>query len=205
MKPGRAGNFPHVGVALRKECAWIETEASVHHTSPPVSVQPLSSRFWRRTKSAELASVIMEDTLALIGLAFAGAGIGLAILFDNEIFDAFGGLMVGLVLIAGSLLLMFKSGSLLIGEAVDSDTRKKIEQAVISTPGVERLLNMQTVHMSEDDILLCVKVQTSKLDRDYDVETVNKIERSVRTALPWFRFEIYVEPDLYRADHKIVS
>lgn len=135
-------------------------------------------RFWRRTKSAELASVIMEDTLALIGLAFAGAGIGLAILFDNEIFDAFGGLMVGLVLIAGSLLLMFKSGS---------------------------LLNMQTVHMSEDDILLCVKVQTSKLDRDYDVETVNKIERSVRTALPWFRFEIYVEPDLYRADHKIVS
>lgn len=82
---------------------------------------------------------------------------------------------------------------------------KKIEQAVISTPGVERLLNMQTVHMSEDDILLCVKVQTSKLDRDYDVETVNKIERSVRTALPWFRFEIYVEPDLYRADHKIVS
>ena len=36
LKPGRAGNFPHVGVALRKECAWIETEASVHHTSPPV-------------------------------------------------------------------------------------------------------------------------------------------------------------------------
>lgn len=156
-------------------------------------------------KSAELASVIMEDTLALIGLAFAGAGIGLAILLDNEIFDALGGLMVGLVLITGSLLLMFKSGSLLIGEAVDSDTRKKIEQAVISTSGVERLLNMQTVHMSEDDILLCVKVQTSKLDRDYDVETVNKIERSVRAALPWFRFEIYVEPDLYRTDHKIVS
>lgn len=162
-------------------------------------------RFWKRTKSAELASVIMEDTLALIGLAFAGAGIGLAILFDNEIFDALGGLMVGLVLISGSLLLMFKSGSLLIGEAVDADTRKKIEQAVISTPGVEQLLNMQTVHMSEDDILLCVKVQTSKLDRDYDVETVNKIERSVRVALPWFRFEIYVEPDLYRTDHKIVS
>lgn len=162
-------------------------------------------RFWKRTKSAELASVIMEDTLALIGLAFAGTGIGLAILLDNEIFDAIGGLMVGLVLISGSLLLMFKSGSLLIGEAVDADTRKEIEQAVISTPGVERLLNMQTVHMSEDDILLCVKVQTSKLDRDYDVETVNKIEQSVRAALPWFRFEIYVEPDLYRTDHKIVS
>ena len=58
-------------------------------------------RFWRRTKSAELASVIMEDTLALIGLAFAGLGIGLAIALDDEVFDALGGLMVGLVLIVG--------------------------------------------------------------------------------------------------------
>lgn len=70
----------------------------------------------------------MEDTLALIGLAFAGAGIGLAILLDNEIFDALGGLMVGLVLITGSLLLMFKSGSLLIGEAVDSDTERRLSR-----------------------------------------------------------------------------
>ncbi len=158
-------------------------------------------RFWRHTKSAELASVIMEDTLALIGLAFAGLGIGLAILLDDEIFDALGGLMVGLVLIVGSLFLAFKSGSLLIGEAVDSDTRRKIVEAVTTTPGVERLLNMQTVHMSEDDILLCVKVQTSKLDRDYDVETVDKIEKAVRTALPWYNFEIYVEPDIYSAKH----
>ena len=117
-------------------------------------------RFWRHTKSAELASVIMEDTLALIGLGFAGGGIGLAMLLDNEMFDA-----------------------------------------VTTTPGVERLLNMQTVHMSEDDILLCVKVQTSKLDRDYDVETVDKIEQAVRNALPWYNFEIYVEPDIYSARH----
>ena len=48
-------------------------------------------RFWKRTKSAELASVIMEDTLALIGLAFAFIGIGCAIIFDNELFDAIGG------------------------------------------------------------------------------------------------------------------
>ena len=77
----------------------------------------------------------------------------------------------------------------------------KIVNAVTTTPGVERLLNMQTVHMSEDDILLCVKVQTSKLDRDYDVETVDKIEQAVRNALPWYNFEIYVEPDIYSARH----
>ena len=33
------------------------------------------------------------------------------------------------------------------------------------------------------------------------VETVDKIEKAVRTALPWYSFEIYVEPDIYSAKH----
>ena len=112
--------------------------------------------FWRRTKSAELASVMMEDTLALIGL----------------------------VLIAGSAALMFKSGSLLLGENISDRTRGRVVSAVESTEGVERLINMQALHMDEDAVLLCLKVQTSKLDRDFDVDTVNKIEANIRKALP---------------------
>ena len=108
--------------------------------------------------------------------------------------------MVGLLLVVGSLVLAYKSGSLLIGESVTPDTRERIVRAVEQTDGVERLINMQTVHMSEDNILLCLKVQTSKLDRDYDVQTVDKIERDVRTALPWFNFEIYVVPDVLRVN-----
>ena len=70
-----------------------------------------------------------------------------------------------------------------------------------ATPGVERLINMQAIHMDEDAVLLCLKVQTSKLDRDYDVETVDKIEKDIRAALPWYEWEIYVEPDIWRANH----
>lgn len=157
--------------------------------------------FWRRTKSAELASVMMEDTLALIGLLFAGLGIGCSMLTGDELYDALGGLMVGLVLVVGSAALAFKSGSLLLGEDVDPRTHKLLSQAVEDTPGVDRLINMQAIHMDEDSVLLCLKVQTSKLDRDYDVETVDKIEKNIRAALPWYEWEIYVEPDIWRANH----
>ena len=61
--------------------------------------------FWRRTKSAELASVMMEDTLALIGLLFAGLGIGCSMLTGDELYDTIGGMMVGLVLVIGSAAL----------------------------------------------------------------------------------------------------
>lgn len=157
--------------------------------------------FWKRTKSAELASVMMEDTLALIGLLFAGLGIGCSMLTGDELYDTVGGLMVGLVLVVGSAALAFKSGSLLLGEDVDPRTHKLLSQAVNNTPGVERLINMQAIHMDEDAVLLCLKVQTSKLDRDYDVETVDKIEKNIRAALPWYEWEIYVEPDIWRANH----
>ncbi len=53
--------------------------------------------FWKRTKSAELASVMMEDTLALIGSLPAGLGIGCSMLTGDELYDTIGGLMVGLV------------------------------------------------------------------------------------------------------------
>ncbi|WEV64830.1 cation diffusion facilitator family transporter [Bifidobacterium sp. ESL0732] len=159
--------------------------------------------FWRKTKSAELASVMMEDTLALVGLVFAGLGIAMALVTGDEIWDAVGGMCVGVILIVGAVALGFKSGSLLIGEAVEPEMVARIRKAVEETPGVDRLINMQAMHMAEDDILLCLKVQTTKLDHDYDVETINKIESAVRKALPFYRFEIYVEPDLYRKPEEI--
>lgn len=157
--------------------------------------------FWRRTKSSELASVMMEDTLALIGLAFAGLGIGLSIVTGDELYDAIGGMLVGLVLVCGSAALAFKSGSLLVGESLDPSTRTMVVKAVEDTAGVDRLINMQAIHMDEDSVLLCLKVETSKLDRDFDVQTVDKIETNIRTAMPWYIWEIYVEPDIWRAQH----
>ena len=137
----------------------------------------------------------------MIGLLFAGLGIGCSMMTGDELYDTVGGLMVGLVLVVGSAALAFKSGSLLLGEDVDPRTHKLLSQAVNNTPGVERLINMQAIHMDEDAVLLCLKVQTSKLDRDYDVETVDKIEKNIRAALPWYEWEIYVEPDIWRANH----
>lgn len=158
--------------------------------------------FWRRTKSAELAAVMMEDTLALIGLTFAGLGIGLAMATGDELYDAIGGLMVGLVLVTGSAALAFKSGSLLIGEGLDPSTRDMVIKAVENTEGIDRLINMQAIHMDEDAVLLCLKVETSKLDRDYDVQTVDKVETNIRATLPWYEWEIYIEPDIWRPAKK---
>lgn len=173
-----------------------EAKERMGRTNTPRQPMP---RFWRETKSAELASTLMEDTLALIGLLFAGAGAVGSLVSGDALWDALGGLMVGLVLICGSLLLAWKNGSLLVGEGMEPLQAEKVRKAVVDTDGVTRLLEMQAVHTGEDSVLLCLKIETSKLDRDFDVTTVDKVERNVRSRLPWYQFEIYVEPDLFDA------
>ncbi len=70
------------------------------------------------------------------------------------------------------------------------DPRTHKLQAVNNTPGVNGLSICRRFTWMRDAVLLCLKVQTSKLDRDYDVETVDKIEKNIRAALPWYEWEI---------------
>ena len=156
-------------------------------------------RFWRETKSAELASTIMEDTLALVGLVFAGMGTLGSLISGDAVWDAFGGFMVGLVLLVGSALLAYKNVSLLFGEGMSPEQEARLRGIVAAVPGVVRIIELQAIHTSEDTILVCLKIETSKLDRDYVVQTIDKVERAIRAGMPWYTFEIYVEPDVYDA------
>lgn len=44
----------------------------------------------------------------------------------------------------------FKSGSLLVGESLDHSTRDLVVEAMERTVGVDRLINLQAIHMDED-------------------------------------------------------
>ena len=75
--------------------------------------------FVRRTKTPELPVVLLEDTAALLGLAFALAGVGLAVLTGNARFDGIATLAIGLLLVTVAFVLSVETKSLLIGEAAE--------------------------------------------------------------------------------------
>jgi len=78
-------------------------------------------QFIRRTKNPELPVVLLEDFGALVGLAFALAGITLAEVFHEPRFDAVGSLAIGLLLVVIAIVLAVEMASLLIGEAASAD------------------------------------------------------------------------------------
>jgi cation diffusion facilitator family transporter len=154
--------------------------------------------FIRRTKNPELPVVLLEDLGALIGLVFALAGIGLAVLTGNPRFDAIGSVAIGLLLGIIAIVVGTEMRSLLIGEAASGRMNQTIRETLAGTDGVHRLIHLRTLHLGPDELLVAAKVELDpELSFKQVAETVDRAEARLRAAVP-VGLVIYLEPDVYR-------
>jgi cation diffusion facilitator family transporter len=160
--------------------------------------------FIRRTKSPELPVVLLEDTAALIGLAFAFAGVGLSVLTGNGRWDGVGSLFIGALLGVAAAILAMEMKSLLIGESASPDVQRRIVAALEDGPELAQVIHLRTVHMAPDSVLVAAKVGLRENDTAETIARgIDAAERRVRAAVPIAK-TIYLEPDIYRptdADH----
>jgi cation diffusion facilitator family transporter len=156
--------------------------------------------FWKHTKSSELAAVLTEDILALIGLGLAALGIIVSLITGDDMFDAIGGVAIGILLIIGAFLLGQKSSSLLIGEGITDHESKLLSDAIMSDSRVHMLINKQCLHLAEDVVLINAKIEVNDEIHTDDGNVINTIEDRMRAAVPWLKLEIYIEVDKYDAD-----
>jgi cation diffusion facilitator family transporter len=120
--------------------------------------------FIRRSKAPELPVVLLEDTAALIGLVFAFAGIGLAVLTGDGRWDGAGSLAIGLLLGTAAAILAVEMKSLLIGESASPEMQRMIVAALEDGPEITRVIHMRTVHISPDSVLVAAKVAVREAD-----------------------------------------
>lgn len=174
-------------------------------------------RFWKGTKSSDLACVITEDVLACIGLTLAGFGTLTALLTGDDIYDAAGGAAVGVLLIFGAVILGRKIASLLLGEGMSEQTYNRVEKIaneVLSRKLVNnefvktsdgkyeydansgnRLISVEGLHLDEDRILLTMKIDIKDSAHVDDAVIIDAIESEVRNRIFWYDWEIKIEVD----------
>ncbi len=154
--------------------------------------------FIRRTKAPELPVVLVEDLAALIGLAFAFAGIGLSVLTGDGRWDGAGSLAIGLLLAAAAAILAVETKSLLIGESASDDMERKIVAALEEGPEVVRVIHLRTVHLGPDSLLVTAKIAVPDTATAAQIAAgIDAAEKRVRAAVP-IAATIYLEPDIYR-------
>jgi cation diffusion facilitator family transporter len=159
------------------------------------------SKYIRAAKAPELPVILLEDFAALVGLIFALFGVGMTLLTHNGIFDVIGTAMIGFLLVAVAIALAIETKSLLLGEAASPDAVARIEQALISTPGVERIIHMKTLHLGPEEVLVAAKIAVASGDTAVGVtETIDRAEVNIRQTEPMVT-ALYLEPDIYDPDH----
>lgn len=155
--------------------------------------------FIRHTKNPELPVILLEDLGALLGLVFAGVGIGLAMVTGDARYDALGSIAIGILLGGIAFVLAVEMRSLLIGEAASPAQRRAIVEAIESSECVSRLIHLKTQHLGPDELLVAAKVEFADGQSLSDLaRSIDLVETRMREAAP-IRQLIYLEPDLYRA------
>ena len=154
--------------------------------------------FIRHAKTPELPVVLLEDVAALIGLVFAFAGVGLAVVTHDEIWDGIGTTGIGALLITVAVVLVIETKSLLVGEAAAPHVVAAIETELVG-PGIDRVIHLRTLHLGPDELLVAAKVaMPATTSLGGAAEAIDAAEARVRAAVPSARV-IYLEPDVYVA------
>jgi cation diffusion facilitator family transporter len=153
-------------------------------------------QFIRRARAPELPVVLLEDFAALIGLALALFGVGMTLLTHNGYWDVVGTAGIGVLLVLVAIVLAIETKSLLLGESALDEQEALIEQTLRDSAGIGEVLNMRTLHVGPEELLIAVKIAVTDTETAADVaRAINAAEERIRAAIPGARY-IFIEPDI---------
>jgi cation diffusion facilitator family transporter len=156
-------------------------------------------QFIRHAKSPELPVVLLEDVAALLGLVLALAGVGLSVITGNPIFDAYGTLAIGALLVVVAVILGLEMGSLLIGEGAQPHEVAAIRKALLATNGVNAIIHMKTLYVGPEELMVAAKIGVDANVTGQEIANIiDAAESEMRKQLPVAQL-IYLEPDIVRA------
>jgi cation diffusion facilitator family transporter len=155
-------------------------------------------RFIHRAKAPEVPAVLLEDSAALVGLAFALVAVVLTWVTHDDRWDGAGSLAIGVLLGCVAVFLAIETKSLLIGESATTDVEHAIVAALEDGPEVERVIHLRTLHLGPETLLVAAKISVSgDQSAAAVVAGIDTAERRVRAAVPIAEL-IYLEPDVYQ-------
>lgn len=159
--------------------------------------------FIRHTKNPELPVVLLEDTGALLGLAIAIVGLGLAVLTGESRFDAIGSIGIGLLLGVIAIVLAIEMKSLLIGESAGPQTQAALRKAITAAPEVRSIIHLRTLQLGPEELLVAAKLDFVATTTVELAPAIDAVEVRIRAALADEKVVIYLEPDLDRDPDRI--
>ena len=188
-------NYVVLGVALLFESyALYRSYRAVDAEAAEEGFDGLYGTF-RRTKDGPLITAATENLVAVVGVLLAIGGIYLTDVTGDPVYDAVASAGIGLLLMGFALALAWENRSLMIGEGVTARRRAAVLDAMADVEGVRDVLDLRTMHLGPDSVLVTCEVAFDPvLDAQGVERAVDEVETAVREVVPEAN-RIYVEAE----------
>ena len=161
-------------------------------------IRPAGQNFWRwfrDTRRSELMVVFGEDLAALLGLSMALCALLGTIATGNPIYDAWGSIAIGLLLIVVALMIGVEIKALLVGQGVEAHTRAEMIAFLESEPAVDEVFNVLTLQLGRD-VMVAIKAKMhERVGAKNLVADINRVESLFRQRFPQVQW-LFFEPDV---------
>jgi cation diffusion facilitator family transporter len=148
----------------------------------------------RRSPDLTVKAALFEDSAAMVGLAFAAAGLTLRQLTGASFWDGAASIAIGMLLVVVAWKLGRNSMILLIGRAVDGETQDRIRAEIDAIDGVDSVLELLTMHLGPDELLVAARISFDGELSASDAERVaDRIDQRLRDSVSIVR-HVFVDP-----------
>lgn len=142
----------------------------------------------RITKDPATFAVVLEDSAALVGLAFAFAGIWLSERLGEPWIDGACSVSIGALLCLVSLVMVFESKGLLVGEGMERRTLDQLREIVGADPAVESVDKLTTMYLGPDDVILAIELRFRAHTRSLEIRrAIARVKRQIQERYPRIR------------------
>ena len=163
-----------------------------------VKIDARGRRVWtwfKESRRSELLVVFGEDFAALTGLTFALFAISLTLYTGNPVYDAIGSIVIGTLLMVVAVFIGHEVKSLLIGQSVDLDVQKEMEDFLINRDEIDHIFSLKTLQLGED-VMVAVKAKMATVESAEDlIKAINQCEIQLKEKYPQILWSFF-EPDL---------
>ena len=153
--------------------------------------------WWKAiVKSKDPASflVLFEDGAALLGLLIVAVLMFINYTFHLPYLDGVASVLVGVLLIFVSSILARESRSLLMGEGISSDTRKKVTALVEKDEAVVKVSTVLSTYQSPEEVMLMLLVVFKEELHTEDITiAIERIRSLIKMEFPLVEF-VLIQP-----------
>jgi cation diffusion facilitator family transporter len=138
----------------------------------------------RRSPDTTVKAALFEDSAAMIGLALAALGLGLRQATGSPVWDGAASIAIGGLLVAVAIRLGLDSRDYLIGRAADPSELGVIRAEIEQAQGVDALLDLRTMHVGPDHLIVAAQVAFSdQISADRAEDVADDIDRRLTGRL----------------------